>query len=36
MADDLETGLLYFAFMGCTIVWGIIVLIYTLLYRKDW
>lgn len=36
MAEDLETGICTLAFSGCVCFWGIIDLIYTLIYRKNW
>lgn len=36
MADDLETIMLAAAFILCSIFWGIIDIIYTLIYKRNW
>lgn len=36
MADDLETIMLSVAFVLCSLFWGTIDIIYTLIYRKNW
>jgi len=36
MADDLETMLLIVGYIGCIIFWGIVDLVYTLLFKHNW
>jgi len=36
MADDLETIMLAVAFILCSLFWGLVDLIYTLIYKQNW
>ena len=36
MAEDLETGLQYLAYLGCIAFWGILNTIYTVIYKFKW
>ncbi len=36
MSDDIETGLLYFAYLCCVIFWGILDVIYSIIFKKKW
>lgn len=36
MADDLETIILTAGYIGCMIFWGIVDLIYTLIFKRNW
>lgn len=36
MADDLETIMLSIAFILCSLFWGIIDIIYTIIYKRNW
>ncbi len=36
MADDLETIILIAGYIGCIIFWGLVDMIYTSIYRRNW